>query len=90
MWDTMKLYLVGDGSLVICKYYKDGTPRKTTLIPPDQFKVDKLTGYLAKLSGKEVFDLVTTEDFLCPNNLSLDSLSLHGCESDLKQNRTTD
>ena len=77
MWDTMKLYFAGDGSLIISKHYKDGTPRKTTLIPPDQFKVDKLTGYLAKLSGKEVFDLVTAEDSLYPDNISLDNLSLN-------------
>ena len=77
MWDTMKLYFAGDGSLIISKHYKDGTPRKTTLIPPDQFKVDKLTGYLAKLSGKEVFDLVTAEDSVYPDNISLDNLSLN-------------
>ena len=74
----MKLIFAGDGSLVLVKYYKDGTPRKTVLIPPDQFVIDKLTGYLSTLSGKQVFDLVTAEDFLGPDNLSLDSLSLNG------------
>ena len=83
MWDTMKLYFAGDGSLIIAKHYKDGTPRKTTLIPPNDFKVDKLTGYFAKLSGREVFDLVTTEDFSCPDNLSLDTLSLNDSKSNL-------
>ena len=77
MWDTMKLVLAGDGSLVLIKYYKDGTPRKTVLIPPDHFVIDKLTGYLSTLSGKQVFDLVVREDFIGPNNLSLDSLSLN-------------
>ena len=78
MWDTIKLILAGDGSLVLVKYYKDGTPRKTVLIPPDQFVIDKLTGYLSTLSGKQVFDLVTEEDFSGPDNLSLGSLSLNG------------
>ena len=72
----MKLIFAGDGSLVLCKYYKDGTPRKTTLIPPDQFVVDKLTGYLSTLSGKQVFDLVTTEDFSNADNLSLDAYGM--------------
>ena len=78
MWDTIKLILPGDGSLVLTKYYKDGTPRKTVLIPPEQFVIDKLTGYLSTLSGKQVFDLVTEEDFPGPVNLSLGSLSLKG------------
>ena len=39
----MKLYFGGDGSLIISKHYKDGTPRKTTLIPPEQFKVNNLS-----------------------------------------------
>ena len=77
MWDKVKLILAGDGSLVLIKYYKDGTPRKTVLIPPEHFVFDKLTGYLSTLSGKQVFDLVVSEDFICPNNLSLDNLSLN-------------
>ena len=78
MWDTIKLILTGDGSLVLTKYHKDGTPRSTVLIPPEQFVIDKLTGYLSTLSGKQVFDLVTEEDFSGPVNLSLGSLSLNG------------
>ena len=68
MWDNVKLILAGDGNLILIKYYKDGTPRKTVLIPPDHFVLDKLTGYLSTLSGKEVFDLVVGDD-LSPNNL---------------------
>ena len=74
----MKLILAGDASLILIKRHKDGTPRKTVLIPPEQFEIDKLTGYLSTLSGKEVYDLVCEEDFLGPDNLSLDSLSLNG------------
>ena len=47
MWDTIKLILTGDGSLVMTKYYKDG-PKKTVLIPPEHFVIDKLTGYLSR------------------------------------------
>ena len=58
----MKLYFAGDGSLIIAELNSDRTKvLATTLIPPDEFEVDKLTGYLAKLSGQEVFDLVTAE-----------------------------
>ena len=78
MWDTVKLIVTGDGILIMVKYFKDGTPRKTVLIPPEQFVIDKLTGYLATLSAKQVFDLVTEEDFLGPVNDSLDRLSLNG------------
>ena len=85
----MKLYFAGDGSLIIAELNSDRTKvLATTLIPPDELEVNKLTGYLAKLSGKEVFDLVTTENFSCPDNLSLDTLSPYGCKNNPKQTGT--
>ena len=68
---TMKLILVGDGSLVLIKYYEDGTPKKSVLIPAGKFAFAELSGYLSTLTGKQVLDLV---DFICPDNLSLDNL----------------
>ena len=86
----MRLYFAGDGSLIIAELNSDRTKvLATTLIPPGEFEVDKLTGYLAELSGKEVYDLVTTENFSCTDNLSLDTRSPYGCKSDLKQTGTT-
>ena len=65
---TMRLILTGDGSLVLIKYYNDGTPRKTALLPAGTFEIAQLTGCLSTLSGKQVSDLV-----LGSNKLSLDS-----------------
>ena len=70
MWDRIKLILTGDGSLVITKYYKDGS-KKTVLVSPEHFVIDKLTGYLSTLSGKRIFDLIVEEGWLGPVELSL-------------------
>ena len=79
MWDTIKLIVTGDGSLIIAKYFKDGTLKSVMQVSPEQFVIDKLTGYLATLSAKQVFDLVIEEeDFSGPVNDSLDRLSLNG------------
>ena len=78
MWDTIKLIVTGDGSLIIVKKFKDGTLKSVMQVSPEQFVIDKLTGYLATLSAKQVFDLVTEEDFSGPVNDSLDRLSLNG------------
>ena len=78
----MKLYFVNDGSLIIAELNKDRTKvLATTLLPPEEFEVVRTTdcNYLRNLSGKEVLDLLTTE------NLSLDNLSLNGWKSDLEQ-----
>ena len=88
----MKLYFLEDGSLIIVKLYTDGTVRSTTLISPKHFEVVD-SYYLRSLSGKEAFDLLTTPDFLYPDNLSLDNLSQDSQnvrKSDLKQTGTTD
>ena len=88
----MKLYFIDDGSLIIAKLHTDGTVRSTTLIPAEAFEVVRTIGshILSNLSGKEAFDLLTTEDFLCPDHLSLDNLSLNGSKSDLEHFGTTD
>ena len=77
MWDRIKLIVTGDGSLIMTKYFKDGTLKTTMLVPPEQFEINKLTGYLATLPAKEVFDLVSEEDFWGPANLWLGNLSLN-------------
>ena len=90
---TMKLYFVDDGSLIIVELNFDRTKvLATTLIPPGQFEVVRSTGcnYLSNLSGKEAYDLLTTEYFSYPENLPLDNLSLNGRKSDHEQVGTTD
>ena len=72
---ALKLYFIDDGSLIIVKLHTDGTVRSTSLINPEVFEVVE-SHYLRRLSGKEVFDLLTTPDFSYPDSLSLDSLSL--------------
>ena len=46
----MRLYFAGDGSLIIAELNSDRTKvLATTLIPPGEFEVDKLTGYLGRI-----------------------------------------
>ena len=70
MWDTIKLFLTGDGSLVIIQSYKNGS-KKTVLVSPEHFAIGKLTGYLSTLSGKRIFDLIVEEGWLGPVELSI-------------------
>ena len=52
--------------------------KKTVLVSPEHFVIDKLTGYLSTLSGKRIFDLIVEEGWLGPVELSLDNVSLKG------------
>ena len=76
-WDKIKLVVTGDGSLIMVKYFKDGTIKTTMLVPPEQFEIDKLTGYLATLPAEEVFNLISEDDFWGPASLRLGNLSLN-------------
>ena len=65
--DSMDLYFLDDGSLIIVKPDKSITlinVKSITLIPPDQFEVVRTIGrnYLSGLSGKEAYDFLVEQN----------------------------